>query len=76
MFSEAEAWIFVQLISFQAPSSIFVSFLFNQVLMKDLVRMLIHVCKIVNCKIIIFQNAVVNVPRSYLERNLNRAVIN
>ena len=42
---------FAQLIFFQAPSSILVSVTFTEVLMKDLARMLIHVRKILNCRV-------------------------
>ena len=44
MHFQVHAWIFAQLNFSQAPSSIFVSVAFTKVLIKDLVRILIHVC--------------------------------
>ena len=47
MFFKVQAWIFVQLIVFQAPSLIFVSYLTKE----ELAALFIHSCKIFICKV-------------------------
>ena len=48
VFFKVWAWVFAQLIFFQAPLSTFISVMFTEVLRKDLARILIYVRKIQN----------------------------
>ena len=50
-------------------------FIFTEVLIKDVACKLIHVRKIFNCRVGIFQNAIFNVSRNYWDGTLNIAVI-